>query len=95
MTEGSSSALDDVELQTDILVATGVDLRRKDKRKRVCHKPRTGLTDIRCIHKNTARKRLASKVFSKSVFIRGRPSVLSLCCLVGWLSGRSIKAVLE
>jgi len=61
------SALDDVELQTDILLATGVDLRRKDKRKgkRFSRKPKTGLTDISCIRKNTARKRLASKIFKK------------------------------
>jgi len=58
-------ALDDEELQTDILIATGVDLRRKNKRRRVCRKPETGLTDISCIRKNTARKRLASKIFNK------------------------------
>ena len=67
MFEGSS-AWDDEELQTDILLATGVDLRRKDKRKRVSRKANSALTDISRIHKNTARKRLASKIFNKSVF---------------------------
>jgi len=57
------SALDDVELQTDILLATGIDLRRKPKRN--SRKPRTGLTDISRIRNNTARKRLASKIFNK------------------------------
>lgn len=68
MTE--SSTWDDPELQTEILAATGVDVRRKDKRKRkrVCRKPETGLTDISCIRSNTARKRLASKIFNKYVF---------------------------
>jgi len=62
-----ASTWDDPDLQTDILLATGVDLRRKnkDKCKRVCRKPRTGLTDIRLIRKNTVRKRLASKIFNK------------------------------
>jgi len=62
-----SPAWDDSELQTDILLATGVDLRRKDKRKRkrIGNETNTGLTDIRHIHKNTARKRLASKIFNK------------------------------
>jgi len=63
----SSSTWDDRDLQTDILLATGVDLRRKDKgrRKRLSRKSDSGLTDIRCIRKNTARKRLASKIFNK------------------------------
>jgi len=66
--EGSST-WDDVDLQTDILLATGVDLRRTDKRKRkrLSRKPDTGLTDISCIRKNSARKRLAAKIFSKLV----------------------------
>ena len=62
------SALEDDELQTDILLTTGVDLRRKNKHSHVCRKPRTGLTDVSCIRENTARKRLASKVCNKSVF---------------------------
>ena len=66
MVEGSST-WDDVDLQTDILLATGVDLRRTDKRKRLSRKPDTGLTDISCIRKNSARKRLAAKIFSKLV----------------------------
>jgi len=61
--EGAS--WDDEELQTDILLATGVDLRRKKICKRIRQKQKTGLTDISCIRKNTARKRLASRVFNK------------------------------
>jgi len=61
------SALDDEALQTDILFTTGVDLRRKYKCKHIHWKPKTGLTDISCIRKNTARKRLATKVFNKWV----------------------------
>jgi len=60
---------DDPELQADILAATGVNLCRKGrgakKGKQLKQQTKSGLTDIRLEQKNTARKRLETKVLSR------------------------------